>query len=123
MDLERGLSALIEDLDERGLLDSTIVVVCSEFGRTPKIQNAENGRNHWAKAFTTVVAGGPFKRGFVYGETDKGHEPKTPRTSVVDFHTTLGTALGIPVKKVVMSSSGRPFNVGHKGKVIKDVLA
>jgi hypothetical protein len=123
LDLDRGLAALLDDLEERGLLKKTIVVVCTEFGRSPKIQNSDNGRDHWAKAFSTVLAGGPFKRGYVHGATDRGYESKNSRVTIPDFHTTIATAMGMPTKKIVMSSSGRPFNVGHKGKVIKDIFA
>jgi uncharacterized protein (DUF1501 family) len=123
LDLDRGLAALLGDLEERGLLKKTIVVVCTECGRSPKIQNSDIGRDHWAKAFSAVLAGGPFKRGYVHGATDRGYESKTGHTTIPDFHTTIATAMGMPAKKIVMSPSGRPFNVGHKGTVIKDVFA
>ncbi len=87
---DQALATLLTDLDERGLLDSTIVMVSSEFGRTPKI-NKTDGRDHWPKVFSTMLAGGGFKRGFVYGSSDalaaeprrirSGSKPSPPRST------------------------------------------
>jgi hypothetical protein len=121
-DLDQALAALMFDLQQRGLLDSTIVVVATEFGRNPEIKPESLGRDHWAKAFSTVIGGGGLKTGQVIGATDRGHEVTTDKVLIPDLHTTIGTAMGLPVKEVIMSDSGRPFNVGYKGKVIEALI-
>ena len=121
--LDTALSALIQDLGAKGLLNSTLIVVCSEFGRTPKFNN-RNGRDHYPKVFTTVLAGGGVKGGYVHGSSDKeGREVAGKQTTIPDFHSTIGHAMGMDVDQVVMSSSGRPFTVGDKGKVVTEVFA
>ncbi|MBM3846922.1 MAG: DUF1501 domain-containing protein, partial [Verrucomicrobia bacterium] len=92
---DQAYAALIQDLESRGLLDSTLVVLTSEFGRTPKI-NATGGRDHWPKVFSVVLAGGGIKKGFVYGASDAtGSEPDDHPLSVEDFATTIYHQLGI----------------------------
>jgi len=111
--LDRGLSGLIEDLNSRGLLKKTLVVVASEFGRTPKISQ-RNGRDHWPKAWSHVLAGGGVKGGAVYGATDATastikDNPVTPQ----DFNATIAYALGVKHDAVVHDeASGRPFRMG-----------
>lgn len=122
-ELDQGLSALLDDLKSRGLLSKTLVVLCSEFGRTPKI-NSRSGRDHYPKAFSTVLAGAGVKGGTIYGSTDKtGSEVADKQATVQDFHSCVGHALGLNVDQVVLSPSGRPFTVGDKGKVIPDIFA
>ncbi len=122
-ELDVALSALLEDLQSRGLLESTLVVLCSEFGRGPKI-NGNAGRDHHPKVFSTLLAGGGIKGGFVYGSSDKeGHSVADKQVSVQDFLSTVGWSLGLPVDEVVMSPSNRPFTVGDKGKPVMDVFA
>ena len=121
--LDTGVAALMGDLQSRGLLDSTLIVICSEFGRTPKI-NSRNGRDHYPKVFSTVLAGGGVKGGFIYGSSDKeGKEVADKQATVQDFHSTIGHAMGMNVDQVVMSTSGRPFTVGDKGRVIGELFA
>ncbi len=121
--LDTAVSALIQDLGAKGLLSSTLIVVCSEFGRTPKI-NGRSGRDHYPKVFSTMLAGGGVKGGYVHGSSDKeGKEVADKQTSIPDFHSTIGHAMGMDVDQVVMSSSGRPFTVGDKGKIVTDVFA
>lgn len=121
--LDAGLSALLGDLQARGLLASTLVVLCSEFGRTPKI-NTRNGRDHHPKVFSTLLAGGPVRGGTTYGASDKeGYYPADNQVTIQDFHSTVGHALGLDVNEVVMSPSNRPFTVGDKGQVIAEVFA
>jgi hypothetical protein len=121
--LDTALSALLSDLQSRGLLESTLVVLCSEFGRSPKI-NSRNGRDHHPKVFSTLLAGGPVKGGTIYGASDKdGMSPADKQTTIQDFHSTVGHAMGLDVNQVVMSPSNRPFTVGDKGEVIAEVLA
>ncbi len=120
-DLDQALAALLQDLADRGLLESTIVVVATEFGRNPTLKE-ELGRDHWAKAFSTLIGGGGIKSGQVVGATDRGHEVTADKVQIPDLHATIGQAMGMPIKKVVMSESGRPFNVGYKGTPISSLI-
>jgi hypothetical protein len=121
--MDQGVAALLADLAERGMLESTIVVLCSEFVRTPRI-NGNAGRDHYPKVFSTMFAGGGIKGGIVYGASDKGgHEVADKGVTVQDFLTTIGWSLGLPVDEVVMSPSNRPFTVGDKGKPILELFA
>jgi len=114
--LDKGLSALVNDLHERGMLKDTLVVVTTEFGRTPKI-NASLGRDHYPKAFSVVMFGGGVKGGAIYGATDQtGEAVAADKMSIPDFNATIAYALGLPLDEVVMSSSKRPFKVADKGK-------
>lgn len=122
-EMDKGFAALITDLSNKGLLDSTLVVMGSEFGRTPRI-NENSGRDHYPKAFSTVFAGGGIKGGYVHGSTDKsGAEVADKQVSVQDFIATIGAAMGLPIAKAVIAPSGRPFTVGDKGKAITDLFA
>ncbi len=122
-ELDVALAALLEDLSERGLLETTLVVLCSEFGRGPKI-NGNGGRDHHPKVFSTLLAGGGVKGGFIYGSSDKeGMAVADKQVIVQDFLSTIGWSLGLPVNEVVMSPSNRPFTVGDKGVVIPEVFA
>jgi uncharacterized protein (DUF1501 family) len=122
-ELDVALSTLLQDLSDRGLLSSTLVVLCSEFGRGPKI-NGNGGRDHHPKVFSTLLAGGGIKGGFVYGASDKGgFEVADKGVSIQDFHSTVGMAMGLPVDEVVMSDSNRPFTVGDKGRPVMEVFA
>jgi hypothetical protein len=121
--LDDGFSALLEDLQSKGLLDSTLVVLGSEFGRTPGI-NENSGRDHYPKVYSTVFAGGGVKGGFVYGASDKeGREVADKQATPQDFLSTIGYAMGLPVDEVVMSPSNRPFTVGDKGTAITELFA
>lgn len=122
-ELDVALAALLEDLQGRGLLESTLVVLCSEFGRGPKI-NGNAGRDHHPRVFSTLLAGGGVKGGFVYGASDKtGDSVADKQVSPQDFLSTVGWGLGLPVDEVVMSPSNRPFTVGDKGRPVMDVFA
>jgi len=95
--LDQAVSALLNDLEARGLLQSTLVVLATEFGRTPELdQNA--GRNHHPIAFSCLLAGGGIRGGQVYGETDeRGHAVKKDPVTVLDFNATIAHALGLPL--------------------------
>jgi hypothetical protein len=122
-ELDVALAALLEDLQSRGLLETTLVVLCSEFGRGPKI-NGNAGRDHHPRVFSTMLAGGGVKGGFVYGSSDKeGFSVADKQVSVQDFLSTIGWSLGLPVDEVVMSPTNRPFTVGDKGRPVMDVFA
>lgn len=122
-DFDRALSSLIADLDSRGLLDTTLVLVSSEFGRTPKI-NSDAGRDHWPKVFSVMLAGGGIKRGFVHGASDPtAAEPELDPVSPENLATTIYHLLGIVADKELMAPGGRPVEIVDGGKVIKDILA
>lgn len=121
-EFDRAFAALVADLDARGLLDSTLVAVTTEFGRKPGFEG--NGRGHHPLAFSTVLAGGGAKRGFVYGSSDpKGYKAAENPVTPGDFHATVAWAAGMAIEKEAMSPSGRPFTVGNKGKPALGVFA
>lgn len=107
--LDQGLSALLEDLQQRGLLDETLVVGVGEFGRTPKI-NANQGRDHWGKCQTGFFAGGGVRGGQVYGATD-AHAAyvKDRPVSPSDFNATMYHALGLSPESEIHDRAGRPY--------------
>ena len=120
--LDRALSALIEDLESRGMLKDTLVVLATEFGRTPRI-NGNEGRDHYPKAFTCLMAGGGVKGGMVYGKTDEqGAEVVENKVGVEDFNATIGYALGLPLDHVLYSPSKRPFTAAHNGQPITSLF-
>ncbi|MFT4550042.1 MAG: hypothetical protein ACI8XO_000737 [Verrucomicrobiales bacterium] len=113
--LDQAMSALLGDLSTRGLLDETLIVLTTEFGRTPNI-NQNNGRDHYPKAFSAVLAGGGVKGGTVYGKTDEnGTKPIEDAIKVSDFNATIAYGLGLPLDQRLFSPSARPFTVAHKG--------
>jgi uncharacterized protein (DUF1501 family) len=121
--LDRAMSALIQDLSSRGLLEETLVVLATEFGRTPKI-NQNNGRDHYPKAFSCLLAGGGIRGGSVIGRTDaKGANVVSNAVSIPDFNATIAYALGLPQEEIIYSPSGRPFTVADKGKPVTSVFA
>ena len=121
--LDQTLSALIADLDERGLLDSTIVMCAGEFGRTPKI-NKTTGRDHWARSMACVLAGGGLKRGYAHGTTDaSGMAPATEPVTPDDVASTIFQQLGIDPHLEVQTPTGRPVQLYREGKVIEKLIA
>lgn len=124
-EFDQAYAGLLQDLEKRGLLNDTLVVVATEFGRTPEIKTEhQNGRDHHPAAFTCLLAGGGVKGGFKYGETDaKGMRVKDKPVPVQDFNATIAYALGIPHDLVVMSPSGRPFRFADEGKPVAGVFA
>jgi hypothetical protein len=120
---DKAFAALIRDLESRNLLDSTIVMVSSEFGRTPKI-NVTSGRDHWPKVFSVVLAGGGFKKGLIYGTSDAtGSDPDQDPLAVEDFAQTIYHQLGINGDKRLMSPGDRPIQIVRGGKVVNDLIA
>src|SRR5437773_894915 len=120
---DKALAALIIDLERRGLLDSTLVMVTTEFGRSPKI-NKDNGRDHWPRVFSIVLAGGGTKKGQIYGASDAtASEPAKDALSVEDLATTMYQQLGIVADKELMAPGGRPIEIVKDGKVVKALLA
>jgi hypothetical protein len=119
---DQAFARLIQDLDERGMLDETLVMVSSEFGRTPKI-NANAGRDHWPKVFSVALAGGGVKRGMVYGSSDAtATEPEMDPVSIEDLFTTVYHTLGIVADKELMAPGDRPIEIVDGGEVIDDIL-
>ncbi|MFG0317323.1 MAG: DUF1501 domain-containing protein [Planctomycetota bacterium JB042] len=122
--LDRALAALLADLDARGLLDETLVVLATEFGRTPRIVEKRNGRNHHPQAFTCLLAGGGVVGGRAWGATNEtGEEIVTEPVRVKDFNATIAYALGLPLDHELVSPSGRPFTVADDGKPVTGLFA
>ncbi|MFN9552048.1 MAG: DUF1501 domain-containing protein [Pirellulaceae bacterium] len=121
--LDQAFATLIRDLDQRGLLQSTLVCIGSEFGRTPKI-NGTAGRDHWPKVFSVVMAGGGIKGGIVYGSSNAtAAEPEDDPLTVEDWATTIYDRLGIVADKELMAPGDRPIEIVDGGKVRKELLA
>ncbi|MEZ6110530.1 MAG: DUF1501 domain-containing protein [Pirellulaceae bacterium] len=121
--LDQGLAALITDLEGRGLLDSTMIMVSSEFGRTPKI-NQTAGRDHWPKVFSVMLAGGGIKGGLIYGTSNAtASEPDLDPIGPADLATTMYYQMGIIADKELMAPGDRPIEIVDGGKVVKQLLA
>ncbi|MEC7566561.1 MAG: DUF1501 domain-containing protein [Planctomycetota bacterium] len=122
-ELDNAVSALLTDLKQKGLLESTLVVVATEFGRTPKI-NVNAGRDHHPAAFSTILAGGGIKTGQVYGVSDSdGFYVEDQNVSVQDFNATIAAAMGLEHDEEIYSPTGRPFTIANGGSPIGDLLA
>jgi len=120
---DKALATLIVDLERRGLLDSTLVMVTTEFGRSPKI-NKDGGRDHWPRVFSIMLAGGGIKKGQIYGSSDAtASEPNKNPLSVEDMATTIYNQLGIVADKELMAPGGRPIEIVKDGKVVQALLA
>ncbi len=121
--LDPGLGSLLKDLAERRLLESTLVLCLGEFGRTPKI-NKDNGRDHYPKVFSALIAGGGVQGGRVVGATDKdGVDVKERPVSIGDLMATVYSCVGVDVKKEIYSPLGRPLKFVDNGAPIKELLA
>jgi len=121
--LDQGLSALVEDLHDRGLLDSTLVLALGEFGRTPKV-NDRGGRDHWPHAMSVFMAGAGIPGGQVIGATDaKGYYAAENVHSPEDFAASLYTKVGIDHTMVLHTNTGRPVQLVNGGKLIKELFA
>ena len=120
--LDAGLSTLLRDLSDRGLLDSTLLIVTGEFGRTPRI-NKNAGRDHWGPAFTVGVAGGGVKGGLVVGKSDaRAERPASDPYGPEDLSATLFHLLGIDPKDEFITPEGRPVAIVNNGRVIQELL-
>lgn len=120
--LDQGLSALITDLDQRGMLDRTLVVCLGEFGRTPKV-NKDGGRDHWPGAMSVLMAGAGIPGGQVVGATDpKGYYAAENIYSPEDFACSLYTKLGIDPHLMMTTNTGRPVHLVNGGKLIKELF-
>jgi uncharacterized protein (DUF1501 family) len=122
-EMDKAMTALITDLKERGLYDSTAVIWMGEFGRTPRI-NGNAGRDHFARAWSAVVGGAGFKRGTVVGKTnDDGTEVASEPYTSQDLMASVLKSIGISLDTTFTSKSGRPMKIANSGKVIKELFA
>jgi len=120
--LDQALSALLDDLQKRGLLEETLVVLATEFGRTPTI-NINEGRDHYPKAFSCILAGGGVQGGQVWGETDpEGREVNDQKVEIPDLNATIAYSLGLPLDKIVYSPTRRPFTLSDKGQPLVELF-
>lgn len=120
---DQAFSRLIRDLEERGMLDSTLVLVSSEFGRTPKI-NSTNGRDHYPRVFSVMMAGGGVKKGFIYGKSDAlGSEPEENAVGPEDLARTMYRLLGINASKRIVVEGVRPVDIVNGGRLIEEIIA
>lgn len=121
--LDQGVAALIVDLDRRGLLENTLVLVLGEFGRTPKV-NKDAGRDHWPHAMSVLMAGAGCPRGAVIGATDpKGYHASDNVVKPEDFAATLYTKMGIDPQQTLHTNTGRPVQLVNGGRVIRELMA
>jgi hypothetical protein len=120
--LDRALSALLDDLSDRGLLDSTLIVVTGDMGRTPKV-NAKAGRDHWPQCGFCLFAGGGTKPGVVHGTTDKiAAYPSDHPVTAGDLVATVYDRVGVDPEGMVPDHTNRPQHIAHGGKPIRGIL-
>jgi hypothetical protein len=120
--VDKGIAGLLTDLEQRGMLDSTLVILLGEFGRTPKI-NTGGGRDHWPHAMSVLMAGAGIPGGQVVGATDKnGAYASDNIYSPEDFAASLYTKMGIDHEQILHNSAGRPVQLVNKGRLIKELF-
>ena len=120
--LDRAMSALIEDLTQRGMIDNTVVLWMGEFGRTPRI-NGNTGRDHWARSWSVVAGGGGLKPGIAIGKTNEdGTRVEGQSYSSEDLMATICKTLGISLETTFINRSGRPLKIANSGKLIEQLL-
>ena len=121
--LDQGMSALVEDLEQRGLLEDTAIIWMGEFSRTPRI-NQNAGRDHWARSWSVVVGGAGMKGGIAVGATNEdGTRVETEPYSSQDVMASVCKALGISLQTTYTSNSGRPMKIANSGKVITELFS
>jgi uncharacterized protein (DUF1501 family) len=121
--LDKAMSALVEDLEQRGLLQDTAIIWMGEFGRTPAI-NGDAGRDHWARSWSVVLGGAGMKGGVAIGATDSnGANVETEPYASQDVMASVCKALGISLETTYTSNNGRPMKIANSGKVIKELFA
>ncbi|MEM8732950.1 MAG: DUF1501 domain-containing protein, partial [Planctomycetota bacterium] len=121
--LDNALGALLKDLASKGMLDEVLVVLSTEFGRTPKI-NENAGRDHHPGAFSGLLCGAGIKGGGVYGASDsKGHSVDEDPVYPEDFNATIAAAMGLPLDEEFYAPNGRPFKICNNGTPIEQLLS
>jgi uncharacterized protein (DUF1501 family) len=121
---DQAMAALLDDLHQRGLLRSTLVVMATEFGRTPQLSGVTAGRGHHPAVFTWWLAGAGMKAGYVHGKSDvAGDRVEENPVTMPDFNATVAKALGLDLAHVEYSPSGRPFTVADKGRPVAGLFA
>jgi uncharacterized protein (DUF1501 family) len=122
-ELDKAMSALVADLDDRKLLADTAIIWMGEFGRTPRI-NGNSGRDHWARSWSVVLGGAGMKGGIAVGRTNAdGTEVETEPYTSQDVMATVCKSLGIPLETTFTSRNGRPMKIANGGKVINELFA
>ncbi len=120
--LDHAIAGLVQDLDQRGMLDSTLFWVTTEFGRTPKV-NSTSGRDHWARTYSMLLAGGGFAPGLIYGASDAtAAEPARDAVPLEDLLFTIYHQLGIDADKELVAFGTRPIEIVKDGKLVKGLL-
>jgi hypothetical protein len=120
---DQAFARLITDLSDRGMLKKTLVMVSSEFGRTPKI-NGTNGRDHWPRVFSVALAGGGVKEGYIHGASDAlGGEPDRDAVGPEDLARTMYRLLGINSEKRIVADGGRPIDIVNGGRIMNEWIA
>jgi hypothetical protein len=121
---DAACASLVNDLSDRGLLDRTLVAVLGDFGRTPKINANNGGRDHWNYCYSVMLIGGGIKAGFVYGASDKnGAFPSRDALVPGDIIATIYHQLGIESERWIHDQFGRPHRLVARGDVVRDLLA
>ena len=121
--LDAAVSSLLQDLDSRGMLKRTVVAVMGEFGRSPKINASDGGRDHWNFCYSLLLAGGGFRPGHVHGSSDKiGSRPSSNPVTPADIVATIYHCLGIPSEYEIRDRQNRPFQLVPWGQPVKELL-
>jgi hypothetical protein len=121
--VDRGIANLISDLHDRGLDQDVVTVMWGEFGRTPKINNSDGGRDHWAPVMSALVAGGGLKMGQAIGASSaRGEYPKDRRVTVPQVLATLYKAVGIDPARTFLNGSGRPMHILEDREPVKELV-
>lgn len=120
--LDHAIAGLVTDLEQRGLLETTLFWVTTEFGRTPKV-NATSGRDHWARCYSLLLAGGGFAPGLVYGASDAtAAEPARDPVPLEHLLFTIYHQLGIDANKELVAFGTRPIEIIKGGELVEDLL-
>ena len=121
--LDAAIAGLITDLDQRGMLDTTLFWLTSEFGRTPKV-NGDSGRDHWARNYSMLLAGGGIAKGVIHGVSDStGAEPARDGVPLEDIQFTVYNLLGIDANKELVAFGTRPIEIIKDGNLVKGILS
>jgi uncharacterized protein (DUF1501 family) len=122
-EVDQTFAALIADLDASGLLERTVVLLTTEFGRTPRL-NGDGGRDHWSRVFSIAMAGGGIARGRVHGASNaSGAEPERDPVRPADVAATVFSLLGIDPEKKLLAPGDRPIDLVREGRVLSEVVA